>query len=352
MAEEVANKQLSLKDYNKVRKEALKALKEQENKIEQMRDPLYSVDFQLEKRYPGITTIRAAVHGDLLKKLKEFDKGDFSTIMTPSYDKDVIDYTAEVYNALENVLTNAESYSNIISKSPLMFLYKQNGDLSFKQNLFGVQAGGQMASGMSAIDVFTAMYIQKKSFMDYSKKNPSKAKSLEELYKYSEDVQTRQMTLKKKKLQFSDRFESSKKGNKAEKVIKYFKLLGSTALFISDSKNTLSKMFKPVLRTGIGAILTFKAFPSTILTTPRFFLKAEYDNNENFIGSFTSSKTGLRFSTKDIIPDPYYDAPKGKIYVAIERTLSHVVCREIPNKFIANIEKEENKVGSKMEVES
>ena len=98
-----------------------------------------------------------------------------------------------------------------------------------------------------------------------------------------------------------------------------FKMFGSIPFIYVSIKDSLKAVFPPEFRTGLGICMISGGIPP-VFTTVKFWLETDYQKSKDNIGygSFTLSKTGLRYSiTKDHF-DPYNDEIRGKIFLSLD----------------------------------
>lgn len=268
----------------------------------------------------NIKNHRKVVYDDIVKKLNAFKLDEFNTAAKSAYDQFVLDRVAHVYNALQSLLTSTTSLSyklaNTMSEDE-MLLYKRGGFLVAHKSGVDVQAFSPKA--IDVLDILLAMFVQKKAFLEYAKKNKTEKKTVEQLYKYEEKLSERKLKTKTKKLSFIDDFDVIEKGTTVSEKKKsmWFKLLGSIPFFITLNKSTLSDIFNADFRTGMAVICTSGAFPSAVITSPSFFSIDKFEKGENAIGSFSLSKAGLRYSAPGDKYDPTEDEPKGKVFIGM-----------------------------------
>lgn len=281
--------------------------------------PLIALDVGLSTKYAGIGALKTKVLADMKTKLTDYIKLINTSGLKETYGQQIEDAAAVFANQYTALIDSPDSFINKCVGLPEtdMYFYKRGGILDGFTPA-GVQ---KYKHGMGVLDVLLAMYIQRKAMMDYAKANPGAKKTIVDLYKYSGEVKTREMILKQKKLIFDDDFDvkKRKKGGQKFDESTVFKLFGSIPFIYVSIKDVLKAVFPPEFRTGLGICMTSGGIPP-VFTTVKFWLEDDYQNGNDDIGygSFTLSKTGLRYSkTKDAF-DPYDDEIRGKIFLSVD----------------------------------
>ena len=283
--------------------------------------PLVALDVGLSTKYVGIGALKTAVLTDMKTKLGDYVKLINASGIKETYGQPIEDAAAVFANQYTALLNSPDSFINKCVGLPEtdMYFYKKNGILD-------TPAPGVVEKykrGMGVLDVLLAMYIQRKAMMNYAKANPGVKKTIVDLYKYTGATKTREMIIKQKKLVFDDEFDvkERKKGGQKFNESTVFKMFGSIPFIYVSIKDVLKAVFPPEFRTGLGICMISGGIPP-VFTTVKFWLEEDYQNRKDDIGygSFTLSKTGLRYSvTKDHF-DPYNDEIRGKIFLALDDT--------------------------------
>lgn len=281
--------------------------------------PLIALDVGLSTKYVGITALKTAVLTDMKTKLSDYVKLINSSGLKETYGQQIEDAAAVFVNQYTALLTSADSFINKCVALPEtdMYFYKKNGIL----DAFTPETVVKYKHGMAVLDVLLAMYIQRKAMMDYAKANPGAKKTIVDLYKYTGDVKTREMIIKQKKLIFDDDFDvkERKKGAQKFNESNVFKMFGSIPFIYVSIKDVLKGVFPAEFRTGLAICMISGGIPP-VFTTVKFWNEEDYQKRKDNIGygSFTLSKTGLRYSiTKDHF-DPYSDEIRGKIFLSLD----------------------------------
>lgn len=281
--------------------------------------PLVALDVGLSTKYVGIGALKTKVLTDMKTKLAAYIKLINTSGLKETYGQPIEDAAAVFANQYTALIDSPDSFINKCVGLPEtdMYFYKKNGIL----DSFTPGVVEKYKRGMGVLDVLLAMYIQRKAMMDYAKANPGAKKTIVDLYKYTGDVKTREMIIKQKKLIFDDDFDvkERKKGGQKFNESTVFKMFGSIPFIYVAMKDVLKAVFPPEFRTGLAICMISGGIPP-VFTTVKFWLEEDYQKSKDNIGygSFTLSKTGLRYSkTKDHF-DPYEDEIRGKIFLALD----------------------------------
>lgn len=282
--------------------------------------PIFALDVKLDTKYPGINQYRAKVLELLKTKLATYIGVLNTAGLKDTYGQDIEDRAATFATQYNNMLTSEVSYAVQAGALPAnqMMFYKKGGLLT--KNL--IPTVTKFKKPIAALDLLLAMYIQRKALMDFAKEHPSEKKTVAALYKFTGATSIREMITSQKKLKFDDEFEV-KSGKRTSNVDenKILKLFGSIPFFYASSRESLKTIFSPEFRTGLAICMSSGGIPP-VFTTAKFWVEEDYQNSsKNYAtGSFSLSKTSLRYSLSKDTFDPYSSPARGKIFMAMDES--------------------------------